>query len=86
VALYAHTDSHYFASSEASALPLVEALCSAVAHRAKGSVKAAAQLAESVLPWLHGAGSVRGRPGTDRASPARRGARPQRKAVSKALK
>ena len=80
VSLYAHTDSHYFAASEASALPLVEALCSAVAHRSKGSVKAATQLAESVLPWLHGAGGARGRPGTDRATPKRRAARPQRKA------
>ncbi|HWI82614.1 MurR/RpiR family transcriptional regulator [Ramlibacter sp.] len=53
VALYAQTDSHYFANSEASVLALIEALASAVAHRAKGSVKAATQLAESVLPWLH---------------------------------
>ena len=57
VALYAQTDSHYFANSEASVLALVEALASAVAHRAKGSVQAATRLAESVLPWLHaGAG------------------------------
>jgi DNA-binding MurR/RpiR family transcriptional regulator len=54
VALYAHTESRYFASSDASALALIEALCSAVAHRTRGSLKAAAQLAESVLPWLHG--------------------------------
>jgi len=65
VSLYAKVDSHYFASSEACALPLIEALCSAVAHRAKGSVKAATQLAESVLPWLHGADGAR--PGTGRA-------------------
>lgn len=52
VAIYAHTDSQYFANSEASALALIEALCSAVAHSAKNSVKAATQLAESVLPWL----------------------------------
>lgn len=54
VALYAQTESQYFANSEATVLALIEALCSAVAHRAKGSLKAAAQLAESVLPWLHG--------------------------------
>lgn len=61
VSLYAHTDSQYFANSEASVLSLIEALCSAVAHRAKDSLKAAAQLAEAVLPWLHGnhAGSQR---------------------------
>jgi DNA-binding MurR/RpiR family transcriptional regulator len=73
ISLYAHTDSHYFASSEASVLPLIEALCSAVAHRAKGPVvKAAAQLAESVLPWLHGANSARERAGADRPAPVRR--------------
>lgn len=73
--LYADVDSHYFASSEASALPLIEALCSAVAHRAKGSVKAATQLAESVLPWLHGGerGSPRG--ATQGTAPAGRSQR-----------
>ncbi|SFB85257.1 transcriptional regulator, RpiR family [Polaromonas sp. OV174] len=54
VALYAHTDSQYFSNSETTVLALIEALCSAVAHRAKDSLKAATQLAESVLPWLHG--------------------------------
>ena len=54
VALYAHTESQYFSNSETTVLALVEALSSAVAHRAKDSLKAAAQLAESVLPWLHG--------------------------------
>lgn len=54
VALYAHTESQYFANSEATVLALIEALASAVAHRAKNSLKAAAQLAEAVLPWLHG--------------------------------
>ncbi|WP_332777585.1 MurR/RpiR family transcriptional regulator [Polaromonas sp.] len=80
VALYAHTDSQYFASSEASALALIEALCSAVAHRAKGSLKAATQLAESVLPWLHGNHASRLRP--EAAAPAPRKAR----AVSKPSK
>lgn len=54
IALYAHTESQYFANSEATVLALIEALSSAVAHRAKDSLKAATQLAESVLPWLHG--------------------------------
>jgi DNA-binding MurR/RpiR family transcriptional regulator len=54
VALYAHTESQYFANCESSVLALIEALCSAVAHRSKGSVQAATQVAESVLPWLHG--------------------------------
>lgn len=72
MALYIDVESHYFASSEASALPLIEALCSAVAHRAKGSVGAATRVAESVLPWLHG---TDGRPGTPRASQSGRGKR-----------
>ena len=54
IALYAHAESQYFANSEATVLALIEALASAVAHRAKDSLKAATQLAESVLPWLHG--------------------------------
>lgn len=54
VTLYASTESRYFANSEATVLALIEALCSAVAHGAQGSVRAAAQLAETVLPWLHG--------------------------------
>ncbi len=73
VALYAHTASQYFASSEASALALIEALCSTVAHRAKDSVKAATLLAESVLPWLHGNHPGRLRP-VSGAAPARRNA------------
>lgn len=75
VALYAHTDSQYFANSEASALALIEALSSAVAHSAKGSLKAATQLAESVLPWLHGNHPGRLRPLADAAAPAPRPAR-----------
>jgi DNA-binding MurR/RpiR family transcriptional regulator len=54
VALYAQTHSQYFSNSEASVLVLIEALCSAVAHSAKGSLQAATQLTESVLPWLEG--------------------------------
>jgi DNA-binding MurR/RpiR family transcriptional regulator len=78
VTLYAQTDSHYFANSEATVLALIEALCSAVAHRAKGSLKAATQLAESVLPWLHGGPGARARPLPDLAAPAR--LRPRKKA------
>jgi DNA-binding MurR/RpiR family transcriptional regulator len=61
VALYAQTHSQYFSNSEAGVLVLIEALCSAVAHSAKGSLQAATQLTESVLPWLEGhhAGKLR---------------------------
>ena len=75
VSLYAHSASQYFANSEASALALIEALCSAVAHRAKDSLKAATLLAESVLPWLHGSHPGRLRPLAKAAVPARRKAR-----------
>ncbi|HWP12706.1 MAG TPA: MurR/RpiR family transcriptional regulator [Ramlibacter sp.] len=69
VSLYAHTDSQYFANSDASVLALIEALCGAVAHRAKGSLKAATQVAESVLPWLHDSHSGRLRPVADAVAP-----------------
>ena len=65
VALYAHSGSQYFANSEASVLALIEALSSAVAHQAKGALKAATQLAESVLPWLHGSPNERLRASAD---------------------
>jgi len=71
VALYAQTDSHYFANSEATVLALIEALASAVAHRAQGSVKAATRLAESVLPWLHSGEGAR-QPDAAAAAPRRR--------------
>lgn len=62
VALYAQTDSPYFSNSEASVLALIETLCSAVSHCAKGSLQAAARLTESVLPWLDGNHANRLRP------------------------
>ncbi len=82
VCLYAQSDSQYFANSDASVLALIEALCSAVAHRAKDSVKAATQVAESVLPWLHGSHSPRLRASTDAVPPA---GRKRPRAQSKAL-
>jgi DNA-binding MurR/RpiR family transcriptional regulator len=75
VVLYARTDSQYFANSEASVLALIEALASAVSHRTKGSVKAAAQLAEAVLPWLHGSHPARLRPASTSPVTAPRAAR-----------
>lgn len=75
VALYAQCESSYFASSEASVLPLIEALGSAVAHSAKGSVKSAARLAESVLPWLVGPHAGRVRATTSRGASGRSGNR-----------
>jgi DNA-binding MurR/RpiR family transcriptional regulator len=86
VCLYADVDSHYFATSEASALPLIEALCGAVAHRAKGSVQAATRLAESVLPWLDGGERSSSRPGMQAARPAAPASRvPARRASSRTI-
>lgn len=80
LALYAKTESQYFANSEASALALIEALCSAVAHSAKGSLLAAEQLTESVLPWLDGSHAERLRPVNGAAAPARNGSKKSTKA------
>jgi DNA-binding MurR/RpiR family transcriptional regulator len=56
VTLYAVAERQLSANSETAALGLIEALCAAVAHRAKDSVQAALQVTESVMPWLlHGA-------------------------------
>jgi DNA-binding MurR/RpiR family transcriptional regulator len=75
LALYARTESQYFANSEASVLALIEALCSAVAHAAKGSLQAAENLAEAVLPWLEGSHADRLRPSGSSATKTSRGAR-----------
>ena len=53
VALYAQTDGRLAPTSDAAALILIQALCDAVAHRARRSVQAATQMAEFVLPWLY---------------------------------
>lgn len=51
--LFAQTENQYASNSESSALAMIEALSSAVAHHAKGSVQTAARMTEAVLPWLH---------------------------------
>lgn len=84
VTLCAPADSAYAASSETSGVALIEALCSAVAHSAKGTVEAAAEISESMLPWLErGAGreSVRAECGAaaGRAAPARRARRSRKR-------
>lgn len=69
VSLYVQTESEYFSNCEASALALIEALCSAVAHQNKrSSIKAATQLAESVLPWIHGNANTGLRPSVTTAA------------------
>ncbi len=72
MALYAHTESPYFSNCEASVLALIEALRNAVAHRAQEPIKAAAKLAESILPWIHGSHDSCRRPATTTTSKPRK--------------
>lgn len=60
ICLYAHTQRQLLSNSETAVLGLIEALSAAVAHQSKHSLVAAAQLAESVMPWL-----IHGRPRND---------------------
>jgi hypothetical protein len=53
VTIYAQTDRKLSPTSDAAALILIQALCDAVAHRARRSVQAASQMTEFVLPWLY---------------------------------
>ncbi|WP_250453219.1 MurR/RpiR family transcriptional regulator [Caballeronia sp. ATUFL_M2_KS44] len=48
------------ANCDTAVLAVIEALCDAVAHRAKRSVEAASGLAEFVLPWLAAPSVVHG--------------------------
>jgi len=52
VCLFAQTENAYAANSESTVLALIEALSSAVAHRANNAVQSAARVTEAVLPWL----------------------------------
>ncbi|MEH3087322.1 MAG: MurR/RpiR family transcriptional regulator [Xylophilus ampelinus] len=63
VCLFAQTGNQYAANSESSALALIEALTSAVAHQAEGAVQSAARMTEAVLPWLHDSHRSRLAPG-----------------------
>jgi DNA-binding MurR/RpiR family transcriptional regulator len=58
IALYAQTGRQLSANSDAAVLAMIEALVGAVAHRAEHSVKAAAEMTEFLLPWLHGAADM----------------------------
>lgn len=50
--LYIRSERRLAANADAAVLAVIEALCDAVAYRAKRSVKAAAGVTEFVLPWL----------------------------------
>lgn len=51
--LYVQAASRFNATSDSTIHAVIEALCAAVAHHAKNSVKSAAAMTEFVLPWLH---------------------------------
>ncbi|MFL9925798.1 MurR/RpiR family transcriptional regulator [Herbaspirillum lusitanum] len=53
VTIFVRTDRSLSPTSDASALMLIQALCDAVAHRARRPVQAASEMAEFVLPWLY---------------------------------
>lgn len=53
VAIYAQTERRLSPTSDAAALMVIQAMCDAVAHRAKHSVQAASTMTEFVLPWLY---------------------------------
>ena len=50
--LYIRSERRLAANADSAVLAVIEALCDAVAYRAKRSVKAAAEVSEFVLPWL----------------------------------
>ncbi len=51
--LYIPSASRFNATSDSTVHAMIEALCVAVAHRTKNSVKSVAAMTELVLPWLH---------------------------------
>ncbi|CAN7464976.1 MurR/RpiR family transcriptional regulator [Paraburkholderia sp. DD10] len=52
LSLYVRSERRLAANADSAVLAVIEALCDAVAYRAKRSVKAAADVTEFVLPWL----------------------------------
>jgi DNA-binding MurR/RpiR family transcriptional regulator len=52
LSLFIRADRRLASNADSAVLAVIEALCDAVAYRAKRSVKAAADVSEFVLPWL----------------------------------
>jgi DNA-binding MurR/RpiR family transcriptional regulator len=55
--IYIPSSSRFNATSDSTVHAMIEALCVAVARRAKNSVQSAASMTEFVLPWLHQEGT-----------------------------
>jgi DNA-binding MurR/RpiR family transcriptional regulator len=75
LSLYIRAERRLAANADSAVLAVIEALCDAVAYRAKRSVKAAAEVTEFLLPWLTDSQAVAA--GTS-ARPARTATRPSR--------
>ena len=67
--LYAHIQRQVAATSNATALALIEALVAAVARRSDAAVQRHQELTQSVMPWLHLDTPAEGR---DRPRPSKR--------------
>ncbi|MBP0592765.1 MurR/RpiR family transcriptional regulator [Paraburkholderia sp. LEh10] len=57
--LFIRAERRLAATSEATVLAVIEALCDAVAYRAKRSAQAAAEMTGFVLPWLTDTSAIR---------------------------
>lgn len=53
ICLYARSSRQLLSNSDASALALIEAFSSAVAHRSDRSVSQATSFTESIMPWMY---------------------------------
>ncbi|MEX3937444.1 MurR/RpiR family transcriptional regulator [Paraburkholderia phymatum] len=62
--LFIRAERRLAATSEATVLAVIEALCDAVAYRAKRSAQAAADMTEFVLPWLTETSAMQATPKT----------------------
>jgi DNA-binding MurR/RpiR family transcriptional regulator len=83
VVLYTRANRQFAAASNAAVLAMIEALCAAVAYRADGSLGAAQQLTQSVMPWLYLKESAASGPGSAVRPTSRNKPVPNRRTVAK---
>ena len=81
--LYAKSERRLSANSEAGAMALIEALCGAVVHRAKNSLRTATELTERLLPYLYSSPEVQHNADGTARKGRQSGAPPRRKPVAK---
>ncbi|MFM0201198.1 MurR/RpiR family transcriptional regulator [Paraburkholderia fungorum] len=79
LSLYIRAERRLAANADSAVLAVIEALCDAVAYRAKRSVKAAAEVTEFLLPWLTDSqAAAAGTSGRAARAPTRTSSRPSR--------